>query len=73
MLAIFFVNFIFIHYASKEVFWPNDFLNFMHRFKSAILPEYKNCQNGTIEPVHEIQKFFRSKGYYENDIYKKYR
>ena len=26
----------------------------MHGFKSAILPELKNCQNGTFEPVHEI-------------------
>ena len=33
-------------------------LNFMHHFKSAILPELKNCQNGTFEPVHEIQNFF---------------
>ena len=38
----------------------------MHGFKSAILPELKNCQNGTFEPVHGIQKkiwpkdFFRS-------------
>ena len=30
----------------------------MHRFKSAILEKLKNCQNGTFEPVHEIQKFF---------------
>ena len=28
----------------------------MHQFKSAILAELKNCQNGTFEPVHEIQK-----------------
>ena len=30
----------------------------MHEFKSAILAKLKNCQNGTFEPVHEIQKFF---------------
>ena len=30
----------------------------MHGFKSAILAKMKNCQNGTFEPVHEIQKFF---------------
>ena len=30
----------------------------MHDFKSAVLPESKNCQNGTFEPVHEIQKLF---------------
>ena len=28
----------------------------MHRFKSAILLELKNCQNGTFEPLHGIQK-----------------
>ena len=31
--------------------------NFMHRFKSANLEKLKNCQNGTFEPVHEIQIF----------------
>ena len=30
----------------------------MHGFKSAILAKMKNSQNGTFEPVHEIQKFF---------------
>jgi hypothetical protein len=44
------------HNASKEVFWPKKVLNFMYRFKSAILAEWKNCQNGTFEPVHEIKK-----------------
>ena len=47
-----------LHNNSKEVFWPKDFFNFMHGFKSAILLELKNCQNGPFEPVHEIQKFF---------------
>ena len=28
----------------------------MQGFKIAILAECKNCQNGTFEPVHEIQK-----------------
>ena len=28
----------------------------MHRFKSAILAIFTFCQNGTFEPVHEIQK-----------------
>jgi hypothetical protein len=28
----------------------------MQGFKKASLPELKNCQNGTFEPVHEIQK-----------------
>jgi hypothetical protein len=31
---------------------------FMHGFKSAILAKLKNCQNGTFEPGHEIQKNF---------------
>ena len=42
----------------------------MHRFKSAILPELKNCQNGTFEPMHEINFFFGAKSillkHYEN-------
>ena len=33
----------------------------MHRFKRTILAKLKNCQNGTFEPVHEIQKFFLAK------------
>jgi hypothetical protein len=48
----------------------------MHGFKSAILPELKNCQNCTFEPVHGIQKKNRAKRLllkrYEDDIYKKY-
>jgi hypothetical protein len=46
------------HSASKEVFWAKKILNFMHGFKSAILAERKDCQNGTFEPVHKIQKNF---------------
>ena len=38
----------------------------MHRFKSAILAKMKNCQNGTFEPVHEIQKFFWPKAFFWN-------
>ena len=30
----------------------------MQGFKSATLAKLKNSQNGTFEPVHEIQKFF---------------
>ena len=37
----------------------------MHGFKSAILEKLKNCQNGTFEPVHEIQKFFGQKYSFE--------
>ena len=40
-------------------------LNFMHGFQSAILAELKNCQNGTFEPVHEIQNFFGHKHSFE--------
>ena len=36
----------------------------MHRFKSAILEKLKNCQNGTFEPVHEIQNFFWPKVFF---------
>ena len=36
----------------------------MHRFKSAVLAKLKNCQNGTFEPVHEIQKFFWPKAFF---------
>ena len=52
------------HNASKEVFWLKKILNFMHGFKSAVLAGWKNCQNGTFEPVHEIQKFFRPKDFF---------
>ena len=38
-------------------------LNFNHGFKSAILAELKNWQNGTFEPMHEIQIFFGQKTY----------
>ena len=48
----------------------------MHGFKSAILAKIKNCQNGTFEPVHEIQFFFLAKNillkHYENGDKKKY-
>ena len=37
----------------------------MHGFKSAILAKMKNCQNGTFEPVHEIQIFFGQKHSFE--------
>ena len=50
------------HNASKEVFWPQKFLNFIHGF---ILAEWKYCQNGTFEPVHEIQIFFGQKHSFE--------
>ena len=39
-------------------------MNFIHGFKSAILAKVKNCQNGTFEPVHEIQKIFWPKAFF---------
>ena len=36
----------------------------MHAFKSAVLPELKNCQIGTFEPLHEIQIFFWPKDFF---------
>ena len=53
------------HNASKEVFWPNFFLNFMHGFKSAILAKWKNCQNGTFEPCMKFKKFYGQKTSFE--------
>jgi hypothetical protein len=45
-------------------------LNFMHGFKSAIaiLPELKNCQNGTFAPVDEIQKMFWPKQFFSSIV-----
>jgi hypothetical protein len=53
------------------MFAKNDFgqkiiLNFMHGFKSAILAIFHFCQNGTFEPVHEIQKNFWPKAFFSN-------
>ena len=48
----------------------------MHGFKSAILAIFQFCQNGTFEPVHEIEIFFLAKSIvlkkYENDNKKKF-
>ena len=75
MLRILFVNVISIM-LQKRSFRPEQILNFMRGFKSAILPEMKNCQNGTFEPVHGIQKKKKfqktSVKRYEFDIHKKY-
>ena len=62
-LWIFFVNGTFIM-PQKKSFGKKNFLNFMHAFKSAILAEWKNCQNGTFEPVHEIHKTFLPKDFF---------
>ena len=55
MLEILLVNDIFIM-LQKESFSQKFFLNFMHGFKSAIFAIFPFCQNGTFEPMHEIQK-----------------
>ena len=59
----------------KKSFGQKKFLNFMHGFKSAILAIFHFCQNGTFEPMHEIQKKNLAKRlllkHYEDDIYKK--
>ena len=44
--------------------WKPYFWDLEHGFKSVILPELKNCQNGTFQPVHEIQKFFWPKDFF---------
>ena len=36
----------------------------MHGFKIAILAIFHFCQNGTFEPVHEIQNFFWPKAFF---------
>ena len=36
----------------------------MHGFKSAILAIFHFCQNGTFEPVYEIQKKFWPKAFF---------
>ena len=41
----------------------------MHGFKSDVFAKTKNCQNGTFEPMHEIQKKILAKSilkHYEN-------
>ena len=39
-------------------------LNFMQGFKSAILAIFQFWQNGTFEPLHEIQNFFLPKEFF---------
>ena len=54
------------HNTSKEVFGlKKKNFNSIHGFQSAILPELKNCQNGTFKPVHEIWIFFWPKHSFE--------
>ena len=59
MLGILFVNVII-----TEVFRTKFFLNSMGGFKSAILAIFQSWQNGTFEPVHEIQKLFWPKDFF---------
>ena len=37
---------------------------FMNGFKSTILAIFQFCQNGTFEPLHEIQNFFLPKAFF---------
>ena len=37
--------------------------------KSSILAEWKNCQNGTFEPAHEIEKNFLPKVSFTKNIH----
>ena len=63
MLWIFFLNGTFIM-PQKKSFGQKKNLNFMHEFKSTILPELKNCQIGPFEPMHGIQIFFGPKDFF---------
>ena len=71
MLGIFFLNVIFITLLKDSYSQKN--LNSMHGFKSAILPKFNNSQNGTFEPMHEIQKKILSERpflkHHKDDIY----
>ena len=49
------------HKASKECFWPETILTFMHGFKSAILEKLPNCQNGTFEPGSAKSRIYAGK------------
>ena len=45
-----------LYNASKEVFRPKVFLNFMIGFKSAILAIFQFWQNDTFEPVFKVSE-----------------
>jgi hypothetical protein len=62
-----FVSAIFIM-LQKNALGQKKKLNFMHGFKSAILAIFQFCQNGTFEPVHEIQKNFGPKALFWSNM-----
>ena len=63
MLEIFLINDSFIMLQMKS-FGQIFFLNFMYGLKSAILAIFQFWQNGTFEPVHEIQNIFWLKDFF---------
>ena len=75
MFRIFSVNVFFITLQRKS-FGQNFFLNFMHEFKSAILPELKIDKMAILNPCMEFKKKFGQRtsfeAFNEDDIYKKY-
>ena len=50
--------------AYWQIVWSTLYVYLWHRFKSAILAIFNFCQNGTFEPVHEIQNFFWPKVFF---------
>ena len=72
MLGIFFVNVIFI--TLQKSLSAKKKIEFHTWVQKCHLPELKNCQNGTFEPMYGIQKILADRLFlkcYENDIYKK--
>ena len=63
--ALYFTMSDIVHNASKECSCQQHFLNFMQGFKSVILAIFHFWQNGTFEPLHEIQIFFCQKHSFE--------
>ena len=55
MLGIFLVNVNFKMLQKKSF---GEKIGFHAQFQKCNLPQLKNCQNGTFEPVHKIQKLF---------------
>ena len=51
-----FFSYYHFHNASKECFWPKNFLNFMHRFKSAILTIFQFCQSIVFLPSKNLYR-----------------
>ena len=62
MLWILFVNGTFIMPQKKS--FGQKIFEFHTRVQKCNLAEWKNCQNDTFEPEHEIQKFFWPKDFF---------